>query len=187
MRNRAALCVLLASTVLAAALPGAEPAPSKSREAAARELYETTGGSKAPTAGEEAMIAAIRSNPQLGPYEDVFRAWYQKTMTKAGLDGKIVGLYAETFTEEELKGLTAFYRSPLGQKALSKMPEITKKSAEFGVEAAKQNQAELETLLEARRAELEAKEKSQTPSPAPVSTPSPTPVPKTTPPAPGPG
>lgn len=187
MRNRAVLCALLASSVLAAPLAGAEPAASKSRESAARELFDVTGGMKAASSGEEAMITAVRTNPQLGPYEDVFRTWYQKTMAKAGLDVEIVALYAEMFTEEELKGLTAFYRSPLGQKALSKVPEIMKRGAEIGVEAAKQNQSELEKMLEARRVELEAKEKSQAPSAPPVSTPSPTPAPKKSSPATRPG
>ena len=38
-------------------------------------------------------------------------------------------LYAETFTQEEVDGLLAFYRSPAGVALLEKMPQVTQKSA----------------------------------------------------------
>ncbi len=38
-------------------------------------------------------------------------------------------VYQEVFTTDELKELTAFYQTELGQKTLQKMPEIIQKSA----------------------------------------------------------
>ena len=40
-------------------------------------------------------------------------------------------LYAETFTEEEMKGVIAFYKSPAGQAFLQKQPELIKRSTEL--------------------------------------------------------
>ena len=37
-------------------------------------------------------------------------------------------LYAETFTEEELKGLLSFYRSPAGKAYVKKAPELGEKT-----------------------------------------------------------
>jgi hypothetical protein len=139
------------------------------------------GGTKMADTGAEVMISAVRSNPQLAPYEDVFVAWYKQTMAKVDLESKMVALYAETFTEKELKDLTAFYRAPLGRKALQKMPELMRRGAEIGTAAAKDNQAELERMLEVRRKEIEEKDKqaakdawtTPTPTAAPSSTPTP--------------
>ena len=39
-----------------------------------------------------------------------------------------IGIYAGTFTEDELKGLIDFYKSPVGQKFISKNPELMKKT-----------------------------------------------------------
>ncbi|MFF7708777.1 DUF2059 domain-containing protein [Pseudomonas sp. NPDC007930] len=41
----------------------------------------------------------------------------------------LVKLYTENFTEAELKDLVKFYKSPLGQKVLQQMPQVTQQSA----------------------------------------------------------
>jgi hypothetical protein len=42
-----------------------------------------------------------------------------------------ITLYADTFTEEELKGIIAFYKSPAGQAFVQKQPELMKRSMEL--------------------------------------------------------
>ena len=42
-----------------------------------------------------------------------------------------IKVYADTFTEEELKGLISFYKSPVGQKFIEKTPELMKRSMEL--------------------------------------------------------
>ena len=39
-----------------------------------------------------------------------------------------IKLYAEVFTEDELKGLIHFYESPIGKAYIKKQPELTQKS-----------------------------------------------------------
>ncbi|MFT5367755.1 MAG: hypothetical protein ACI8V2_002716 [Candidatus Latescibacterota bacterium] len=39
-----------------------------------------------------------------------------------------ITLYADLFTEKELKDLTAFYESPVGQAFVKKQPELTQRS-----------------------------------------------------------
>jgi hypothetical protein len=191
VRNRLALGLLLVSAVSSPALAApdppspapATPAPASTREAAARELFRVFGGMKTTEAGVEAMLASVRTNPQLARYEEVFRAWYLQTMAKSGFEAKIIALYAETFTEQELEDLARFYRSPLGQKALSKVPELMKRGAEIGLEAAKANQPELERMLEAKRKEFDAADAAAA-TPAPTKAPpssraaTPTPAPR---------
>ncbi|QQE85404.1 DUF2059 domain-containing protein [Pseudomonas putida] len=47
------------------------------------------------------------------------------------LKPKMVDLYTQTFTEQELKDLVKFYQSPLGKKVLSQMPKVTQQSAQL--------------------------------------------------------
>jgi len=43
-----------------------------------------------------------------------------------------IALYAETFSEDELRGMIAFYKTPVGQAWINKQPEIARKSMELG-------------------------------------------------------
>jgi len=49
------------------------------------------------------------------------------------LKPELIELYDETFTVQELSGINAFYESPAGQAYLAKIPELTKKSSQAGV------------------------------------------------------
>jgi hypothetical protein len=44
---------------------------------------------------------------------------------------EMVPLYAETYTLDEIRQLTAFYTSPLGQKMQAKMPELMNRSIQI--------------------------------------------------------
>jgi uncharacterized protein len=48
------------------------------------------------------------------------------------LADQMAELYARNFTVAELNGLTAFYRSPIGQKLLEKTPGITQQTLALG-------------------------------------------------------
>lgn len=49
-----------------------------------------------------------------------------------GLQQKLIPLYARYFTHEDVRGLIAFYQSPLGQKSLSVMPALMQDAAKLG-------------------------------------------------------
>jgi hypothetical protein len=42
-----------------------------------------------------------------------------------------VRMYAETFSESDIDGILAFYKSPAGQAMLEKMPQLMQKSMEL--------------------------------------------------------
>ena len=44
-----------------------------------------------------------------------------------------VKLYAETFTDQEIDGMLAFYESPVGHSVLQKMPLLMQKSMSLGM------------------------------------------------------
>jgi uncharacterized protein len=47
------------------------------------------------------------------------------------LKGSYVAIYAETFTADELKGILAFYKSPIGQKLIEKQPEVARRTMQI--------------------------------------------------------
>ncbi|MEA2906338.1 MAG: uncharacterized protein QOI12_3725 [Alphaproteobacteria bacterium] len=48
------------------------------------------------------------------------------------LTEQTAGIYARHFTADELHALTAFYRAPVGQKFLDKLPAVTQESMAMG-------------------------------------------------------
>jgi len=59
------------------------------------------------------------------------------------LEPDFINLYASTYTEEELDGIVAFYKSPVGQKMIEKTPELTTKSTQI----TQQKMTELQPVL----------------------------------------
>ncbi len=108
------------------------------------------------------MLAVVRNNPEMAPYEDVFRRWIKNVFASGDLVGEVAKLYVDAFTEEELLGITAFYRSPLGQKALAKMPELMKQGADLGMRRAQEHMGELQDMLAAAK-----KQRAEAKSPPP--------------------
>jgi hypothetical protein len=71
----------------------------------------------------------------------------QKIGWKA-LEPDFINLYASTYTEEELDGIIAFYKSPVGQKMIEKTPELTTKSTQVTQEKMKELQPVLSQMVQ---------------------------------------
>ncbi|MBU8921174.1 MAG: DUF2059 domain-containing protein [Bacteroidales bacterium] len=54
-----------------------------------------------------------------------------KEVSWDNLKDDYITIYAETFTEEELRGLVAFYKSHVGRKFIEKQPELMKRSMQI--------------------------------------------------------
>jgi hypothetical protein len=167
--------------------------PTASQTAAAHELFKAIRLQESIASTSAAMVdSEISHNPGLGPYRDVMLAWLQKYMTWDAMLPELTRIYAEAYTEGELKALAMFYSSPVGQKALVKTPELLQKTATIGAKISQPHSPELNTLLNAKRDELKVQAAAKTPGtkappPAeaiPAGTPAsrpaakPTPVPK---------
>ena len=59
--------------------------------------------------------------------EKIF-ALLEQEMSWQKMKGELAQVYAESLTPEEVKGITAFYKSPAGQAFLDKQPLIMQKS-----------------------------------------------------------
>ena len=67
-------------------------------------------------------------------------------------------LFAEVYTLEELKGLVAFYESPLGQSMIEKQPVVIQKAMQISQKRMATLIPEIKKMSEAFEAELEKEE-----------------------------
>lgn len=109
--------------------------PSPGALAAARELMEIKGvkGLVEPVVigvVQQTTGTILQTNPGLSKDLDEvgtqLRAEYQPRV--AEMTNEIVRLYAQKFTEQELKEAVAFYKSPAGKKILTEEPKILDES-----------------------------------------------------------
>jgi uncharacterized protein len=138
MRRSTRFGMLLAAAAIAAGLAGlpsqAQRAPDPAQLAAARELFEASGGVGAAERVVEEIIAGMvnqmrQANPAaaaefervmrtiLSPRSPKVQAYFNDIMEVT------TNFYAENFTIEELRDLTAFQRSAVGQKFQRMLPQ----------------------------------------------------------------
>jgi hypothetical protein len=129
---RAAALVLAIATFTGLAW-AEEPTPSA--VALAKELIVLKGSTQlwdavVPGVIEQAKGVFLQTNPALGKELNQvaaqLRAEYAPRSTQ--LVDQVAQLYAQTFTEQELKDALAFYKSPLGRKMVTEEPEILDQS-----------------------------------------------------------
>lgn len=132
----AALCLICFTT--AALADAAPPPPDPARVAAARELLEVTGVRKQMAGMIEAMSNGFAQGAGVDASGKKRSEQFDEGMKKLldyqeQLITDCANLYAETFTAEELKAVTDFYRSGPGAKFIQKTPELMRKGAEIGM------------------------------------------------------
>ncbi|HXU34132.1 MAG TPA: DUF2059 domain-containing protein [Thermoanaerobaculia bacterium] len=162
MRKLLTVALLVLWTVSAHAQPtGAAPRPAvSSHEQAVTELFQLMDLEKAMVGGATVMIdAQINSHPEIAPFRGVMIEWSSKYLTWDSMAPQLIKIYMDAFTEAETREMIAFYRTPTGRKALTKLPELFQKGAAVGAEIGKAHQAELAEMVRAKQKELDAEKK----------------------------
>lgn len=125
-------------------------ADSASTHQAAEELVHTMH------LGEQmrAMVPALIDNfaatkPQDPKFRQVMQQFFDTWFTAAELEPRIIEIYADTFTEDELRQYIRFYKTPAGQKLLEKSPELSARGMEVGRQIVTAHKADLIKLIEA--------------------------------------
>jgi len=110
------------------------------KEASIRELMNATGakdlGKQLVQAGMEQFRSSVEdsqpNNPRAKQFVDAFVSKFQRHFDPNSLTETIIPIYDKYFTSEDLNGLLAYYRSPLGQRMLKVLPEVTRESQAAG-------------------------------------------------------
>ncbi|HET7461630.1 MAG TPA: DUF2059 domain-containing protein [Longimicrobium sp.] len=145
--------ILCAAAALVLAL-GAGPAraqPSAGQRAAATELLMAMHVPEVLDASVRQMLdEQIRAAPELQGVQDVMREFARRFVSWEALREQYVDIYASSFTEDELREMTDFYRSDVGQKLARATPRLMALGAELGQRAVQAHRAELEQMIRAR-------------------------------------
>ena len=129
-------CAALLALVLAALSPAQAQQPSANAIALAKEIIIVKGGNAiydpvVPQLVDRARTIFLQANPLFGKDLGEVAAKLQAEFTPrtAELLNDGAKLYASKFTEQELKDVLAFYKSPVGRKVIAQEPLILDQSA----------------------------------------------------------
>jgi hypothetical protein len=137
-----------ASAQAPATTPAPAPAPTAGQVKAATELMQTMHADKTlRDAISAAFDVQIQNNPAMAPYRGAMQQFANKYLTWDAMGPQLIAVYAQMFTESELKDLTAFYRTPIGQKLSSQQATLAAKSQAIGLAVVQAHQGELVDLL----------------------------------------
>ena len=149
-----------AATPVADATAGevAKPVQKDSHTLAVEEFFTVMNMKETSEKTIDQMLAMqVQQQPQLASYKDVMTAFLRKYVSYEALKGDMVKLYKAEFTEDEIREMTAFYRTPVGKKAVSKLPTLTASGAQLGMKRVQMNMGELQQAIAKREVELKAK------------------------------
>lgn len=115
---------LLMILALLAAAPAAAQEPTPGETAAARELLEVSRT-------RENFIRALELGMEQGgmgeltpPVQKALREFMDEHFRFEDMEPEFIRMYADLYTEEEIREMTAFYRTPVGQRVVETMPEL---------------------------------------------------------------
>jgi hypothetical protein len=132
------------------------PAPAQSPDAvaAAKQLMTTMKSADQFKAILPALLQALKpavaqNRPDVERDYDALVPVLAETMNARVDDllDKVAAVYAKNFSADELKQLDAFYRGPLGQKFVQKLPAVTQESLAIGQDFGRTIGAEMQQRM----------------------------------------
>ena len=144
----------LALLVVSAAAQAQEP--SASHLAAAESLLVAAQTEAVMDQAVDSMLEnQIEVNPELEAFEDIMRAFVRRHMGWDAVREELVRVYAQAFTEAELREITAFYQTETGRKAVLLTPRLMAEGMEIGQRAFLAHRHELEARIQERMRKLD--------------------------------
>jgi len=138
LRRASGAAVFAVALIAMSVAAQAQKKPSAAGMATAKELVKVTGATALFTpliAGvvEQAKIVFLQQNPALSNDLNEIAAQIRDELAPrfSQLTDEVARLYASHFTEQDLKQILAFYKSPVGQKMLKEQPQVVDSSMKF--------------------------------------------------------
>jgi len=120
----------LALSLIVSAVGEATAGETSEAEKVARELLEVSGVIKMGGQITEQLIQYQKKN--MPDIPEQFWTEVAGEVRTEGLNQKIVAVYVNHFTVDEMKAIVAFYKTSAGNKYLEKLPEVTKEAMAAG-------------------------------------------------------
>ena len=141
-----------------AALPTTPPtteAPKKidpKKEKSIRDLLELTGALKLGDIVGQQVLGQFRGNAPSSVPEEFWTAQAKKFEDRDDLINDTINTYDKHFTQAEIDGMLEFYRSPVGQKFLTELPQVQQEASTY---ARAWGEKKAQAILTELRAEIE--------------------------------
>lgn len=141
-------------SLLLGAITLGQPALARADEASHRKAAETLFAlmemeTLLSQSVDQMLAMQVQQNPALAQFQPQMKAFLNKYMSWASMKEDMTKIYTAEFSESELKELGKFYETPLGKKAVQKMPALMAKGAEIGQKRVQDHLPELEAALAA--------------------------------------
>lgn len=151
-----ALALLCAGPALAQQAPGqAEGDDAAAKRQDIRRLLELTGSAQLGQQIIGQMMETFKKTDPKVPesfWDEMAKEFDSKTMIDL-----VVPIYDKHLTHEDVKGLIAFYESPVGRKMTSVLPAIAQESLQAGQRWGMDIARRMQQKLEARQKEQKGK------------------------------
>jgi hypothetical protein len=128
-----------AMAMLVAAGPAGAQNPSPEAMAAAKELVVVSRAADSfkaflPLIAQQLKPAIVQGRPEVErDYDKVMPIMTEVALKQLDkLTDEIAVIYARTFSADEMRQVAAFYRTPVGQRFLDKVPDILQQSMALG-------------------------------------------------------
>ncbi len=130
-------------------------ADTASHRQAAAEMLDLVSGQETIKASLSSILTPMLNGMKengtpdeaLDALRGAFTDWLETEIRWDELRPQMVQLYVSRFSEPELREITAFYRSPVGKKALKALPGLAAEGAKIGQAYAKTKEAALQQRL----------------------------------------
>ena len=103
---------------------------------------------------DQMLAMQMQQQPQLAQFKDVMQSFLRKHLSYESIKDDMVKLYKAEFSKDELNELSKFYRTPVGKKAVEKLPMLSAAGAQIGMQRVQQNMGELQKAIMKRQTEL---------------------------------
>ncbi|MCB1114695.1 MAG: DUF2059 domain-containing protein [Chlamydiia bacterium] len=115
---------------------------------AAQELLDVVQFEKLIDSSIDQSVDMIKHmQPELAKVEVTLRKFFSDVLDSETLRKEVAEMYEKTFTEHELKSITAFYLTDSGQKALEKMPKLMEESMLLMQKRISENSHKLQEMI----------------------------------------
>ena len=85
----------------------------------------------------------IRQEPALADKQEILTAFLEKYIGWNAIKDDLAAMYLQTFTEEELKAMNAFYITPTGQKVITIVPQLVQERNRLAMQRLQEHIGEL--------------------------------------------
>jgi hypothetical protein len=100
----------------------------------------------------------LEQDPEMAEMEDILREFVAEAVDWETMGPLMLQVYVETYTEEELNAMAAFYETPVGQRIVLKMPELTARTSMLSQQQMQERMPELIGRMMERMQAMEQKE-----------------------------